>query len=92
MSRDFISNPAALKHEDAIAEFEDFFVIAGKEHDGSAVHDEVPYLPGDHCAGSDVDALRRFIQDQYPRLKSQSPSERNLLLVAAAELADDYVG
>ena len=40
-------------------------------------------------AGADVDAARRLVDDQQPRLHRQPLGEQHLLLVAAREVADD---
>ena len=41
--------------------------------------------------GADVDAARRLVEDQQPRLGEQPAREQHLLLVAAAERADGLV-
>ena len=45
--------------------------------------------PVDLGAGADVDAARRLVDDQEPRLHRQPFREQHLLLVAAREVADD---
>ena len=41
---------------------------------------------------ADVDAARRIVEEQHPRLEAQHAGQQDLLLVAAGQLADPLVG
>ena len=47
--------------------------------------------PVDLDLGADVDAARRLVEDQHPRLRRQPLGEHDLLLVAARQRADQLV-
>ena len=70
-------------HDDAVRKPHDFFDLGGDEHHRHAVTGQRDDLVHDFLFGGDVDAARRLIQDQKPRLGRQPAREDRLLLVAA---------
>ena len=52
---------------------------------------QLAHQPVDLGLGADVDALRRLVEDQHARLRRQPAGQRDLLLVAAGEVADRRV-
>ena len=49
---------------------------------------QLAHQPVDLRLRADVDALRRLVEDDHRRLGRQPPRQRDLLLVAAGEVAD----
>ena len=77
-----------VHHGDAIAHAEDLRQL-GRDHDdrhaalGKLLHQLV-----DFRLRSDVDALRRLVENQERRLRRQPARQRHLLLIAARQRSD----
>ncbi len=72
-------------HPDAIAESKQLRQITGnKQHRKAAGGQTVDELVN-FFLGSDIDPLRRLVEDQDLRLSCQPASERDFLLVAARQ-------
>ena len=79
-------------HEDAVAHAEDLRQLRGDEQDRQALSGEVRDRAVHIGLGADVDAVRRLVEDQDPRLRCEPLREHDLLLVAAGEASHHLRG
>src|SRR5262249_31782650 len=79
-------DPPAPEHDHAIADRRELLVVgAGADDVHAAFLRRTADQLVDLLAGADVDALRRLVQQQEPRLGLEPLREQRLLLVAARE-------
>ena len=89
-ARESSATSLPLAHDEhAVAHAEDLGQLGGDEQDRQALRGEVRDRPVDVGLRADVDAVRRLVEDQDPRLGGKPLREHDLLLVAAREAAHD---
>ena len=88
LAGEFAHNPPLGHDKHAIAEIGELFRFGGYDENRHAAAGESADKPMDFGAGADVDAARGLVQNQHLRLRLQPSSDDDLLLVAAAQLAD----
>jgi hypothetical protein len=81
-------HPAAGHDEDAVAQPLQLLGVAGGDDDGNAGVRDVTQQRVDLGPRPDVDALRRLVGQDEPRLRQQGPGQHDLLLVATREGGD----
>ncbi len=79
---------AAVHDGDPVAHAEDLGQLGRDHQDRQALGGQLAHQSVDLGLGADVDALRRLVEDQQARARGQPPRQRDLLLVAAREVAD----
>src|SRR5688500_1988865 len=79
---------AAMHDRNAVAHAQDLGQLRGNHHDPEAARGQHLHQPVDLGLRSDVDTLRRLVQDDHLGSGGQPPRERHLLLVAARERTD----
>ena len=80
------------QHDDPVAGAQDLLELGRDEHARLAVLGQREDEPLDLGLGADVDAARGLVEDQDLRVRRQPAGEDDLLLVAAAQVADQLVG
>ena len=78
-----------LRHDqDAVAKIRQFLRVGGDDEDRHALARQPANELMDFRAGADIDAARRFVENEHFRLRLQPASDDDLLLIAAAEPPD----
>src|ERR1700688_2782173 len=88
LAGEFAHNPPLRHDKHAITKIGKLFRFGGYDEHRHAASGESADKPMDFGAGADVDAARGLIKDEHVRLRLQPSSDDDLLLVAAAQLAD----
>jgi hypothetical protein len=79
----------ALEDDDhSVRQLGDFVLFVRDDHDAEAAFRQVPEQRIELFLGTHVDATRRTEGDDDFRVSAQCPREDDLLLIAAAQLAD----
>ena len=84
VGQDF-AQASLAKDRDMRAERENLLVVGGNSHDSGAVGGQFAQKRMNFEFGADIDAARRFVQQQGARRAGDGAREHDLLLVAAAE-------
>src|SRR5262245_13250413 len=86
-SRQNADETSAEERRHGVRQAENLLIVRRREDDGEAFIRERAQMPIDLGARADVDASRRLLDEQDRRLDAEPLAERDLLLVAAGELA-----
>src|ERR1700710_225473 len=76
------------ENDDAIAEADDFGQLRADDDDRQALARELTDDAIDLHLGADIDAARRFVEDQRGARRIHPSAEQDLLLIAAREVGD----
>ena len=84
-------DPSLVHDIDAVADAKQFRHFRGDHQDGLALVGQPVDDRVDFIFGADVDAARRFVEDQHLRIGEQPLRQHDLLLVAAGQVAGHLV-
>ena len=90
VSADLCGDRPLVHDEDPIGHGEDFGQVAGDEDDGQARRGQLRDDPMDLDLCPDVDAARRLVEDEHPRLGGE-PLAGRPLLVATGQRRDELI-
>ena len=85
-ARDHVGNAPCAHDENAVAHAEHFGQLAGDHQDRHALPNQFAHDGMYFRFRADIDAARRFIEDQHLRVRLQPFGDDDLLLVAARQL------
>src|SRR6478735_2220825 len=93
MRRELASNSALVHDEDAIRFGQDFVDVTADEKDADPEFlRDTPDEKVDIATGADVDTQSGLVENKHFEVADQAAAEQHLLLVAAAQRVDLYVG
>jgi hypothetical protein len=84
-------DPAFMHDHDAVAHAENLGHLRRDHHHGDAPARDFGDEAVDFCLGADIDAARRFVEDEDLRIGQQPAADQRLLLVAARQVLDPLV-
>ena len=83
-----LDRPAVAHDHDAVGDAEEFVDFRRDHRDCAARRGEIADDARDLALGADVDAARRFVEQQHARIAQEPFAQHDFLLVAAREAGD----
>src|SRR4051794_17544990 len=92
LARQFLVDATFAEDEDAVHELDVLVHLGREHHDRHTTLCEVGQQLVEIALGADVDTARGVVEQEHPRIRRQPAGHDHLLLVAAGEARDGFLG